>query len=451
MGLMTAAGFLPGAGIAELPETAQSFGKAWDLFQAGDYYGAVPPAAYGLLGGIEAAGEGLLLGAAALPPLAAPGAALKVLGRAGKVSSALKRGGPLPEPQQPPLMQYPEVAPPVTKVDKGTGREYLGKAQSQEAKDVAKQITAAQRDIDAGDYEQFFDVAERADVDPSGYKLGGASTLEAASPKKEITKKKYRAMAGTPEARQRLAEAYEQGLKIEDADQWYFMRQLEDAFIEELGEEAGRQAFKQKFALPMAATTGGADPKGNLRMAMYGNYLQAHGLPYPSASHEMPYPIGGRFATGNLDMHRKMAAAGDIDPGAHPKRHNFMANFLGDKNPATIDEQVSGLFQPGLRNPPSYGPYEEVVGEVAAGYGVAPRDFQDVAWAGAKYLKDPKRYPGSKPMIQEVNEAIERTSRITGLSPKDVVVEGFIKSRIPIYGLAGAAVLAGAGSEEGLY
>lgn len=42
-------------------------------------------------------------------------------------------------------------------------------------------------------------------------------------------------------------------------------------------------------------------------------------------------------------------------------------------------------------------------------------------------------------MIQNVNEAIERTHRITGLPKDEVVRRGLVRAEIPLYGLAGAA------------
>ena len=47
------------------------------------------------------------------------------------------------------------------------------------------------------------------------------------------------------------------------------------------------------------------------------------------------------------------------------------------------------------------------------------------------------RKPG-KPMITVVNEANERTHRLTGM-PRRKVVEGFIKKTIPMLGIAGIA------------
>ena len=99
-----------------------------------------------------------------------------------------------------------------------------------------------------------------------------------------------------------------------------------------------------------------------------------------------------------------------------------------------------------LNAPPSgaYGVMEAIVGEEAAKRGIQPANFQDVSWAGFK------GYQG-KPMITEVNEMIERTSRLTGASPEEVL-RGFITGSMPMYGLLGATtagMLARRGEDEG--
>ena len=327
--------------------------------------------------------------------------------------------------------------PPETKIDPKSGKEYLGKVVSPEGEAVAKKVKAAQKDIDAGNYTPYYDVSQRFDVDPSKYPAVSTTILEA-SPKTSKSLEKYDLLANNPEARARIEKAFSEGEKILDSDRWYLMGQLEKSFIDELGEEAGRKAFKEKFAESMAATTGGADPTSNLRMAAYGNFIRQNDLDYPKASYEMPYPIGGRYAMGNIDMHRKLMDAGEIAPGSNPKRHNFARNFLGDTDPSTIDEQMSNLFDPKMNQPPgsSYGAYEASIADMAQKAGVNPRDYQDVAWAGAKKLKNESRgnkYPGSKPMIQIVNEAIERTSRVTGQTPDEVVKEALINSNSALY------------------
>lgn len=81
---------------------------------------------------------------------------------------------------------------------------------------------------------------------------------------------------------------------------------------------------------------------------------------------------------------------------------------------------------------------EAALAERAAHAGVDPRYYQEVAWAGAKDAKTKGGYKAS-PMIQNVNEAIERTHRITGLPKDEVVRRGLVRAEIPLYGLAGAA------------
>ena len=185
-------------------------------------------------------------------------------------------------------------------------------------------------------------------------------------------------------------------------------------------------------------------------MAAYGNFLRNQGMSPPSAAYEMPYPIGGRYVTGNMAMYDKVINQGKgLTAADTPKRFNFSANFLGDRSRATIDEQMTrGMTSGGkpLNAPPdgAYGIMEAIVAEEAAKRGVQPANFQDVSWAGFK------GYEG-KPMITEINEMIERTSRLTGQTPEEVL-RGFIRGNMPMYGLLGATtagMVARSGDDEG--
>ena len=62
-----------------------------------------------------------------------------------------------------------------------------------------------------------------------------------------------------------------------------------------------------------------------------------------------------------------------------------------------------------------------------------PANFQDVTWKGLKGV------PG-KPMIQHVNEAIERTARVTGKKPEDVVRDSLVRGTHPLYGIGAAGI-----------
>jgi hypothetical protein len=108
---------------------------------------------------------------------------------------------------------------------------------------------------------------------------------------------------------------------------------------------------------------------------------------------------------------------------------------------------VSGMV-PGVTVPPAntYGLYTGVGREEAAKIGVSPQNFQDVAWAGFKNMKKPN-YTQGQPMIDVINESIERTHRLTGMPKDEIVRRGVIGGQIPMYGLLGAVGL-GAASQQ---
>ncbi len=367
----------------------------------------------------------------------------KASGVVGKTVAALRKpksasyaGDPLDFVREKLRTQYPEQLPGVMTTDPKSGKQYLAKQLSEEANVVASARKAAQKDIDKGNYTPLFDVTKRAHVDAKNYPLEG-NTLTDAMPKKQATTDKWRAQFDTPETRARLSQAYLRAKPDPLTGDWYAMKQLEDKYIEELGPTAGRAAFKELWDAT-AATTGGADPTSNLLMAHYGNFLRAQGKRAPEAAHEMPFPIGGRYASGNLAMYNKVL--NDQNPltaAGQPKRFNFASNFLGHRDRATIDEQMMGGFDPTgkLAAPPgdSYGVTEAIVGDLAKQHGVQPQNFQDVTWAGLKGTT-------GKPMITHVNEALERTARITGLTPEQVLRLNLIRKQGPLYAGGGVAV-----------
>ena len=333
--------------------------------------------------------------------------------------------------------RYPIVAPPVRAIDAQSGKEFMQKSLSEEAQEAQMMRKLIQGDIEAGRYEPYFPVERRFDVDPSFYPEH-QSTLSIIKKKPE-TQQKYELHARSPEATQRLDTAFERGMRQADlAGNWYFMGQLEKEYINEYGPTVGRALFKTRFPDAMAATTGGADPSSNLLMAHLGNFLQREGRPMPTAAHEFPFPVGGRYVTGNMDQYRKMIMENAGVTPANPKRYNFSENFLGRKGP-TIDEQMSGLYDPGMAMPPAgtYGHYQGAMEDLARRQGVDPRFYQEVAWAGAKDAKTKGGYRAT-PMIETVNQAIERTSRLTGTRPEDVVRRALIRAEMPLYASGGA-------------
>jgi hypothetical protein len=335
---------------------------------------------------------------------------------------------------------YPDVIPPVMATDAKTGKQFLQKQLSPEAIDVQKARKLAQKEIDLGRYEPFFDIEKRFYADPSRYQLAG-TTLTDIVPKKADTIAKYEQLANQPESLLRLRGAFDVAKDRPLAKDWYAMGQLENEFIRELGPVEGPKQFRARFADAMAATTGGADPNSNLMMSAFTNYQKGLGKEIPTTAADLPFPIGGRFVSGNMEQAKKLQDLGLI-PVTNPKRHNFSANFLGYRDRSTLDEQMSQLWDPKMMAPPpnAYGIYEQALAKEAKRAGVEPANFQDIAWAGAK------NYPG-KPMIREINEMLARTNMITG-EPQEEILKGFIKGNKPMYGIAGAGAGVSLDDEE---
>lgn len=340
--------------------------------------------------------------------------------------------------------RYPQVGEPVTKINQ-KGKPYEAKGPSAEGTALSKEMSRVTSEMKDEGYTPFFNPEERYYVNPADYPLAG-STLDVL-PAKQATIDRYEALANDPEALARLMAAYELGSKYPGAKQWYAMGQLEDQFKQGLGVEEGRNMFKNRFANAMAATTGGMDPSSNFRLAHYMNFLNESGMPTPLASYEMPYPIGGgKYGVmPNVAQYEAIINRGAGLSTANPKRFNFAGDFLGHIDKATLDEQMMSAFDPGGPAAPasnSYGVYEGALGKLARQLGVAPAEAQDVMWAGIKLPVDPTYTP--RPMIDIVNDAIERTARLTGTSPDQVVEEGIVKAKRPMYAKGGLAVKKGA-------
>ena len=321
-----------------------------------------------------------------------------------------------------------------------TPRYFFEKKLTPEAEQFQKQRNIVQRDMDLHGYTPYFDPAQRANVDTTGY-APFVDTAVAAAPKTAVTDQKFYDKYGTPEARARLQEGYEKGTTIPGAENWYYMKQLEDAYVAELGPQAGRDAFRKEFTGMMAATTGGASPYENFLMSHYANYLNKRGEDVAQRAYEMSFPIGGRYASGNMKQAQKYIDSGmqPFDPAKNPKRYDFDNALAGDRNAGVIDEQMSGAYIPGMTIPEWYGPATRILREEAGKVGVDPRGFQDVGWAGLKALKteaktgQPFTYEG--PMIGQINRSIETTHRLTGMPHEEIVRRGLIRKEIPMYGL----------------
>jgi hypothetical protein len=324
------------------------------------------------------------------------------------------------------VVEYPGKPP-------APGRVHTERSQAfmDERERVVKEMRKEQK---KGTFQPYFDPAKRWNVDPKEYPGRLFDTLEIL-PKKVETLNAHLTKVGAPEVRARLQDAFLRGQKLGDSANWYAMGQWEAEYIRVLGPKEGRERFLNDFGAAMGATTSGLQPSGNLLAAHYGNVLREHGMPYPKEKWDVPYPVSpGRYGIlPNLAKHEKIMGRGGYSgfDVTNPKPHNFARSFIGDLDRAVMDEQMVGGMTPGKTQPDYYGIHERVLHEEAAKAGVRPGEMQDVGWFG---FKDKEGVP----MVHALNEAIERTHRLTGM-PRRKVVEGFIKRKIPMLGVAGAA------------
>ena len=355
--------------------------------------------------------------------------------------------------------RYPDIGEPVPSIDKMSGKAYLAKGQSREGSAVAAVRDRVVKDMKKYGYESRFDKNKRYDANKGAYNRPDVTA--GLVPSRADTVKKYNDLYAGPETQARLDAAIAKGIKNPDAHGFYMLGQLEDEFIRELGPIEGPKMFQERVADSLAATTGGADPTSNLLMAAYGNYLKeaiqnpeiGRNLPpisYPKAAYEMPYPIGGRFATGNMEMYDKMMGVtqpGTGVTGANPKRYDFSSSFLGYTDRPVVDEQMMKAIDPTSKGAPArnaYGVAREAIGDAGGRAGLSPIGGQEVGWAG---IKD----SSGKPMIENINEMLYRTSRITG-ETLDEVLKRFIRAKGPMFGIAGGGAMGGllsGGGEEG--
>jgi hypothetical protein len=401
------------------------------------------------------------------------------------------RQAPVFEGVMPELAErYPVTGPPVLKTDPKTGKRYLAKQLTSEEQELQAHLDAIQKELDAGNYEPWFDPAERFPANSANYPpMINTLNIRAVRP---ATQAKYEAMARDPEATKRILAAFHRGrAQEENARDYAAMGQLENAFIEEFGPVEGPRLFKEQFADAMGATTAGAKPRANLRMAHFASYLKQKGKPMPTNAYDVPYPAGGAYVIPNMKLFKKalMDGAGLTTP----KGYDWSYEILGSDG-LPIDRRISRLFHPDMDAPPpgTYGHFKQALIDLAKQQNVDPRYFRDMVWAGADPHAPmgqtlPPMRPGPPPMepgpaaighnnppaefrlspteqnppptghsvvkslITEVNGIIERTHRITGMPRAEIVRRGELYKKIPFYGLglvAGSKLLSDGGGAD---
>jgi hypothetical protein len=246
--------------------------------------------------------------------------------------------------------------------------------------------------------------------------------------------------------------------KDPSAFKFYWTGQLQDDYGKVWG-NAGQDQFQQ-YASNIGATTSGARPPSNVRMASYYDVRQNQGLPIPTAA---PYPYGHNKSGTHLDHLRNLEENGGLllPPGKNPKASTFSGNISGQTSDATMDEVMTtaqGLVNGAgkAQMAPFEGTYDvpvdvfrKVTGDLKrtkgklppeVQKGLLPMDVQSAAWA--EFGGDPSYM---RPLLGHVSDRINVTARVTGL-PVDVVKDLFLRKIIPPLSMGGIGLL-GYGSD----
>lgn len=133
-----------------------------------------------------------------------------------------------------------------------------------------------------------------------------------------------------PEVERGIRESVMRGIEM-GADKWYHTEPIRQAFIRELGEEAGAERFK-RFMDYTAATSPRSDVSTNIRNASF--YYMKDGQPI--AKEDLVYPYG--HVAQNLHLQNAATIqGGGFDVFRNPKPASFAENLQGNLAPVTVD------------------------------------------------------------------------------------------------------------------
>lgn len=133
-----------------------------------------------------------------------------------------------------------------------------------------------------------------------------------------------------PEVLEGMRDSVRRGIEM-GADKWYHTEPIRQAFIKELGEEAGAERFR-RFMDYTAATSPRSDVSTNIRNASY--YYTKDGQPL--TKEDLVYPYG--HVAQNLHLQNaETIQRGGFDVFKNPKPASFSENLQGNLAPVTVD------------------------------------------------------------------------------------------------------------------
>lgn len=148
-------------------------------------------------------------------------------------------------------------------------------------------------------------------------------------PPRGVSPRLQRAM-DNPDVLEGMRDSIRRGIEM-GADKWYHTEPIRQAFVKELGEEAGAERFR-RFMDYVAATSPRSDVSTNIRNASY--YYTKEGVPL--AKEDLVYPYG--HVAQNLHLQNAQTIQdGGFNIFKNPKPASFSENLQGNLAPVTVD------------------------------------------------------------------------------------------------------------------
>lgn len=239
----------------------------------------------------------------------------------------------------------------------------------------------------------------------------------------------------TPENAKRLEETAKRGMD-QGGMEWYNLEPLRYAFVEQLGEKQGNEAFG-RYIDYTAATSPRSTVASNIRRGSHFYNLDRNGQQVGGlANSDMPKGYGHIAHTTHDHKLREIEENGGLLPIKGPKVSSFAENLKGNQTPMTIDTHNFSAVRNDPKNKVSptntqYKYLEEFESEIADKMGITPAQMQASVWiAGDTGVAD------ARPFMAVFDDVVTNTAERNGVS-KSQALRDFIGGKAPLYGLAG--------------
>jgi hypothetical protein len=237
--------------------------------------------------------------------------------------------------------------------------------------------------------------------------------------------------------------------------EWYNTQPLLHAFQEELGAEAGSEAYRRYLNF-VGATSPLSTVPVNIRNASYYYRLAQQGRSFPALSRvngrlalaePLPPPYGHFAQTRHLKNALDVLRYESILPLQNPKPASMAQNLAGNQRPVTLDSNVAqtiGLvnnrgFPKYAPSPGDYGYLEDVIQREAEKMGMSPAQYQASLWVGG--AQNTELRSSTDPFVKAFEDRVEYTAGRRFPETETQVLRRMIRGERPLLGIGGIAAL----------